>query len=93
MRCLRISRMVRGDVVDLRNRTLVVSRGESFTVTKLDSVADLRRVTDEVLLMPRCRFEGAITVLEGLAGVSFFGSERWADFPDYEESVRLTYLD
>jgi arylamine N-acetyltransferase len=82
MRCLRISRVVRGEVVDLRNRTLVVSRGESFTTTKLDSVADLRRVMDEVLLMPRCRFEGAIAVLEDLAGVSFFGSERWTDVLD-----------
>lgn len=79
IRCLRISRVVRGDVVDLRNRTLVVSRGESFITTRLDSVADLRRVMDEVLLMPRCRFGNAMVVLEHSVEASFFGSGRWTD--------------
>lgn len=82
MRCLRISRVVRSEVVDLRNRTLVISCGESFTVTKLDCVAGLRGAMDDVLLMPRCRLEDAIRVLEDLAGVSFFGSEGLADFRD-----------
>ncbi len=77
MQCLRISRVVSGDVVDLRNRTLVVSRGGSSTTTKLDSVADLRRAVDNVLRMPRCRFEEAISLLQDTTAGSFFSSDRW----------------
>jgi hypothetical protein len=79
MRCLRISRLVGGDVVDLRNRTLMVSRGESFTTTKLETLGDLRRAVDDDLRMPKCRFEDAIAVLEEIAGLKFFGEEAWPD--------------
>jgi arylamine N-acetyltransferase len=82
MRCLRISRIFDDRTIDIRNRSLIVSRSDSSAETTLDSVEDLRDAVSTVLMMPRCAVEEAVRILERLMGQSFFGARRWADSLD-----------
>lgn len=80
MRCLRITRFLEnGSAIELRNRRLLRLSPETVTEHQIDSLQELRRVVNEQFIMPRCRVEEAVDVLERLNGRPFFGEERWLD--------------
>lgn len=82
MRCLRLSRIFEDGSADVRNRMLIVARGDSCTETMLNSMRELRDAVASVLMMPRCPVEDAVAILERLTGQAFFGAEHWADSLD-----------
>lgn len=80
MRCLRITRFLEdGSAVELRNRRLLRLTADKASETQIDSLVQLRRAVNEDFMMPRCRIEEAVSVLERLNRRPFFGEEPWMD--------------
>lgn len=80
MRCLRITRFLdSGGAIELRNRRLLQTSGDTATERQIASLDELRQVVTRQFAMPRCPVDHAIAVLERVNRRQFFGPERWLD--------------
>ena len=74
MTCLWIKRYFADRAVDLIDHKLSIHSGESTTATELRDMAELKAAVAEVLEMPRCPVEEAVSTLEQLTGKDLFAT-------------------
>ncbi|MBZ5620369.1 MAG: arylamine N-acetyltransferase [Acidobacteriia bacterium] len=72
MSCLRITRFFEDHTAEIRNTTLIQSKGGESRQTTLNSLAELESAVAHDLAMPRCPIEQAVAVLERVTGKPLF---------------------